>query len=651
MAISKFGPFFPKLGEHFPVGNGVVFEIRDAGDDFAVRVATSFNGKLVNAYYPELPLPRGWFYEFQPGSNGSHLHLWNAGGNEEVVKVDDNKAVAEAYGGRVLRADFGDGTPRYIVSGANGTGPVFHVHPDGPNPDEVFPTTVLFFGSIDKEEQLPYAVCRSHWLSALELNRTHLSKSGKDKWQARLGFPNGAEMQNNITMGKERLTNPEDTSKTGRIGVWPIQLRPKWQLHRLIAELMVGGKFSDKGQLKLSAMLRVRSESGAERLVPTDRLDKDKKASFESNDNMLNDDRSAILLPDLDDGRWLRHGLDWAIEFVTTDGDGVMAGLFGSKVFAQDVVQGANVQVQVGLDLGTTTTVAAIASGNESKPFRIGYKSSSEGSGLFPATGRARRPNLDSPELWTVGWTPVVPPEDRKSQNPWLPWVPHERTKQTSSIEQFATSALYALPRAGAGDVLNGQWSGSLQTGQALSSHEDLPNDKDKLKQEVWYKTLDGAIKWKANKSSAYENAREAFLEQLILFVANAVNGAGNVQDIMLSATAPGAFNDNARSGYADCLYNVVTRLSNYTGINIALEEKTGQGFFRDEVEPVLFEAVKSAGVDSNLPHAVLVADLGGGTFDVGLYVYPRTNTMITSVSTTPASKLRGTARFVVRRA
>jgi hypothetical protein len=147
------------------------------------------------------------------------------------------------------------------------------------------------------------------------------------------------------------------------------------------------------------------------------------------------------------------------------------------------------------------------------------------------------------------------------------------------------------------------------------------------------YRSKPGGLKWDSLNNAGYSDLREAYLEQLLTFVAHDIREQGTEEDVtvILRATCPSRFSKANRENYAAALIKVAERVHKYTGLAFEVggriaasspreRAEAAAATFRDESEPLLNQVIATALIEPSSRPLVLVADLGGETLDLGLY-------------------------------
>jgi hypothetical protein len=594
-----FGPFTPPEP---PVGrHPVSVEIRGG----IPQIAWQDPQNQTPPTYTELYLPPGWFYAFRTNDGEvERLEIWNTKDIvQSVEKRGDSLVIHFPVFGKIeLRLD-----GHLAMRTQTGT----------LNASDVVPSGLLL---VDATSQaLPQTCCKAEWLGALNLSMCKVTRVGQTV-KCSLGFANGGELQHTANLKLQSLTS-SDSSRVPTLWVWPRQIQQGWQVYRCLADLMVRNVDTTSVKRLRAIPYACVQSATASWLVRCEQLDGIKPSELIGGVSLQA--RSGFLLPSNQPPGVQITALYWHIE-ATIEAD-VFVGLHAAgtqRVPEVAADQSPAGQARIAMDLGTSTTVLA---------YQVVTTQGQPEAGVFKIDA------LDS------FWEPASIAPVLRHQNgfiplydgaPWLPWLrrmPSE-TKDPLVIEQFPSRLLLQkVAPSSSGDSAAGQFCAALvnRAGKAM----ELPGSDAHMEAGVdWYLTAPGSLKWNSHQNNLVGLCREIFIEQLLLFCVSYLrHKQPGLHAVKLIVSAPAAFDGQHRASYSRSLTKVIEQMKKWTGMKVDLEiTPQNEVYFHDESRPVLQSAISSVALGNpaidardgsvRLP-VVVVADLGGETFDFGVYV------------------------------
>ncbi len=572
----------------------------------------------------ELWLPPGWLYEFIPGVShrGADLRIWwFQDGDPAAVQLsaDETYLLVTSQAGV------------FTVNLPTPTSLRVEVRTDAPDP---FPAETLVLAPNPSGNQLPVAACTPQFLPALlpERCRTELvsAQGSSIQVQVKSAFVNGCSATRTLP-AREVQNSDRDASPI--LGVWPAQLRERWRLHRIYADvgIQLNQPNLDQSAIRVGLLEGVtanRTADGREtRLRSTSSVHGSQglHAITALGTPLLKDRRSAVLLHAPEQARELY----WLISH---GDDGTNAGrhaLFRANVrrperqslLEHDKTHGTIAGAKtLGVDFGTSTTTLAGLCAGKPVPFRID-----------PDVGH-----------WQVAWAGSASPEGGQTTvGWWLPWVLPQviAGNLKSGLSEFPSvlhvwgtpcdvwpDVAATLRIQGGGKHVEHPVTATLVRREA--AFKPLDPNASAFDERLGESTLPGAMKWRASTSPAYAAAREAYLEQVLLFALHEIAAVPIAEAVKVRATCPARFSTEERESYAEALIRVLSSLQRFTGLQLDLEEKPVRDAtkaqvalsLQDEAQPLLQYVVQHALDGGDDDAVVVVADLGGETLDVGLY-------------------------------
>jgi hypothetical protein len=592
---TSYGPFAPPdaPANRYPVA----VEVRDGIPQIAWQDAQT----QAQLTYRELYLPPGWFYACRT-NNGQveSLNIWCTSGlPDAVAKHGDSLVVDIPDFGRIPLQLDGHLAMRTQTGWLNAM--------------DVVPSGLLL---VDTNAQtLPQTCCKVEWLGALNLSKCQVTRTGESV-RCILGFANGGELQHSANLKLKSLTNADgDSSRPPTLWVWPRQIQQGWQIYRCLADLKVLGT-NDLKRLCAIPYARVQSANAAWLIRCNDMSE---RKTSELVGGLSLQARSGFLLPTNLPPDVQITSLCWHIE-ATIEAD-VFVGVHAAGTECMPNVvpaQGSAGQAKIAMDFGTSTTVLAC---------QVETTTGGNEAGVFKIDARDR--------FWEPASLAPISRNDRgcitiKDEVPWLPWLRQTDERNDAAItEQFSSRLL--VRKVEQGDSADGRFNMVLvnRAGELIIT---LPGTEAQMATNGWYLTSPGSMKWSSHRNDLIRVCRESYMEQLLLFCVSSLrNKQPGLQRITLVVSAPAAFTDEHRRSYQLSLERVVERIRKWTGIAVTREKTATQPqIFHDESRPVLREAINVTAMGSpstdprdgsvTLP-VVVVADLGGETFDFGVYV------------------------------